>query len=111
MKLKLLDYENRPTEFEIGDLDEIMVISIRIISGDEVATVYYKDKAMKIFDPNDHKTINVDRTITMDQTSNNDYGVYFIYFMGCDNNLIDSPLWMYRTSSYDYCAHDNIEKE
>lgn len=53
MKLKLFDYRNNVKEFEIGNIENINAIYICVLSGDEVATVIYKDGHRKVFDASD----------------------------------------------------------
>lgn len=50
MKLKLMDYMDRTKEFEIGDIDDILRIDIRILSGDEIAIVTYMNGDKEKFD-------------------------------------------------------------
>lgn len=50
MLLKLVDYDDRIHDFEIGNLEDIEEIYIRVISGDEIAYVYYKDGTGQTFD-------------------------------------------------------------
>lgn len=88
MELRLMDYAGGSKTFEIGDIENIARITIRVITGDEIATVIYKDYSSKEFDS------SYDRMI--------DYfdDMYDIYNITSGLNLLDDPEFKNRKSSY-----------
>ena len=50
--LKIMDFNNALTETEIDldNLEQLSMINVQVISGDEVVTVYFKDGTTKIWD-------------------------------------------------------------
>lgn len=90
MKLKLLDYNSRPCEVEIGDLNDIAKIDIKVISGDEIAVVVYKDYATRQFDSSSNRKMNFYD------------GEYEIYRFDKTDNLIDKDEFKNRINSYWY---------
>lgn len=58
MEITLLDYDDNVKTFEIGELNDIRRINIKILSGDEVAFVYYKDGSTKRFDSSNGRVID-----------------------------------------------------
>lgn len=88
MILKLLDYGNNPIEHDIGNLKDIEIISIIVLTGDETATVTYKDRTVAFFDS------SVTRVF--------DYfdGLYEIYRSGQADNLIDNQKFINRSNPY-----------
>ena len=56
MILKLIDYKRDATGHDIGDLKDIAVITIEVISGDEIANVIYKDYTTRRFDSSHTRT-------------------------------------------------------
>ena len=44
------DYEDKPTHIEIDDFENAVAIFCKILSGDEVITVVFKDGSTKEFD-------------------------------------------------------------
>lgn len=88
MILKLLDYANDPTEHDIGNLEDIATIGITVVTGDEIATVTYKDNTVKTFDSSVTRI-----TAYFDDE-------YEIYRSGQSDNLIDNPKFINRTNSY-----------
>ena len=89
MKLKIMDYNNRKTEtgVDLDSLENVKKIIIRVISGDEVMSVLYKDGTAEDFDSSD--------------TRARDYndGRYILYAPDMFINRI--PQFMRRKSSYD----------
>lgn len=51
-KLKLMDYKGEITEtpIDLDNLDEIFMIKISVISGDEIAEVIYKNGDIEYYD-------------------------------------------------------------
>lgn len=97
MTLELLDWNDEITEFDIGDRNDIAMISIKVVTGDEIATVIYKNYTVAEFDS------GVGRM--------QDYydGEYVIYRFDEDNNLIDSDKFKNRKTSYDF-QHFDIDE-
>ena len=50
MKIRLLDYAGREDIVDIGNIEDIAVMTIRVLTGDEVLTVIYKDYSVDVFD-------------------------------------------------------------
>ena len=50
--LKIMDFDNALTETEIDldNLEQLSIINVKVLSGDEVVTVYFKDGTTKIWD-------------------------------------------------------------
>lgn len=88
MLLKLLDYEGKTKEFEIGKMEDIAVIGIDVITGDEVAKVVYKDYTTGEFDSGTHRLADY-----FDDS-------YEIYRFDKKNNLINKPKFKERKESY-----------
>lgn len=88
MFLKLMDYQDRVTEVDIGELDDIAVITITVVTGDEIADVIYKDYTTARFDSSNDRMADYpdDR--------------YEIYRVGVSENLIDNPRFTERKTSY-----------
>lgn len=92
MKLEIMNYENERISIDVGDRENIATIYIRVISGDEVAEVTYKDYSKKIFD----SAILLHNYRSMDY---NDYE-YEIYNFQKEDNAIDNPQWLKRGTAY-----------
>lgn len=89
MRLTIIDYAGRRKRADIGSKEDIATIDIVVLSGDEIADVTYKDYTRKRFDSCD------------DRISDFFDDAYEIYHFRKKNNLIDNPLWLKRSSSYD----------
>ena len=50
MTIELMDYQNKKVTFDIGNIEDIASIFIEVITGDEIATVLYKNYTIKVFD-------------------------------------------------------------
>ena len=87
MEITLFDFESTTKTFEIGELEDICMIEITVLSGDEIATVWYKDYTLRRFDSSDNRFI--------------DYhdDEYRIYDIADGTNVIDA--WKEREDSYD----------
>lgn len=94
MVLKLMDWEGKTVEHEVGNIDDIGLIEIEVISGDEVATVIYKDYTVAKYDSSGCR--NVDYA---------DYA-YTLYNTTKGINLLDDPKWKNRESSYWYDLYE-----
>ena len=94
MKVKLFDYRNRWKEFEIGDLDDILVATLDIFSGDETLTVVYKNGKTAFFDSSD------------DRITSFEDGSYVVYVDGANNTMI-SERFINRETTWDMVTlHD-----
>lgn len=89
-ELILFDFDNKETKtgVDLDDLSEILRIDIRIISGDEIARIAYKNGEVKVFDGTTEPRI-------MDF----DDGEYCIYQTGVKNDIDE---WLKRKDSYDW---------
>ena len=92
MKLRLIDYENRGKEFEIGSIEDIARIIIEVVSGDEIAHVLYKDYTEKCFDSGEKR---------MYDFQDGQYEVYDFRKPNEKNLLLDRK-WLNRVTSYDF---------
>ena len=54
MKIKLYDYDNKVSEFDLGR-DDVASIHVCVLSGDEVATVVFSDGSMQKYDASDKR--------------------------------------------------------
>ena len=95
MKLKLLDYDKKPHEFEIGNLEDIASIDIDVITGDEIAIIEYKDGSSVT-----HDTAN-DRFMDYFDDS------YTVYNEEEGINLLMDEKWINRKSSYIFLFDDD----
>ena len=86
MKVKLLDFKAQQVEYDIGELDDIYIADISVLSGDEVLNVTYKDGSTKKFDSYPKRLINY---------FDHRYNVY-----SPSVNLFEDDDWLSRTSSY-----------
>lgn len=86
MTLELMDYKGERKSFTIGNLDEIAVINVEVISGDEVATVVYKDYRIETLD-------------TSYRVQNHPDGVYELYDFRKELNLLTNERWINRKST------------
>ena len=50
MTIRLVDYKGDDTVVEIGELDTIAKMTIKVVTGDEILTVIYKDYRVREFD-------------------------------------------------------------
>lgn len=88
MLLKLVDYDDRIHDFEIGNLEDIRRISIEVVSGDEIADVDYKDGTSKTFDS----------SYFCERIMNFDDGLYDVY--NDEVNLLENEEWKSSNNSY-----------
>jgi len=88
MTVKLLDYAGEITNVDIGDIDNIASMHIRVLTGDEVLTVTYKDYSVDHFDSSDCR---------MEDFFDEEYDVYNI---NTGVNLLEDKAFMERTTSY-----------
>ena len=93
MELTLLDYAGKKKTFDIGNLEDIVRIRIRIITGDEIAFVVYKNDEIKRFTSNCAIYDFYD-------------GEYDAYSITSGRNLLDNPVWTNRETSYSWFDRD-----
>lgn len=91
MKIKILDYRDRPQEVDVGELESIKQITISIISGDEILDVEYFDSNTKIFD-----SCGGDRILDFYD------GNYILYSEEESINRLNDPRWLNRENSYSF---------
>ena len=94
MKIRLLDYENKISFVDVGDIKEIGSMYIEVLSGDEVLYVIYKDYTIKEFDSSN----------TRCEDSHD--GGYPIYNEQLGINCIKDEDILNRKDSYDYLYKD-----
>ena len=81
MKFKIYDYENKPTEFDTGN-KEIESILVKVITGDEIATVIFTDGTKKTYDSSTDRITNYfDRSYGV---SKSDLDKWINYVTGTD---------------------------
>lgn len=90
MTIKLLDRTAKETRVDIGDLKDIAVMRIDVVTGDEILTVIYTDYSVKKFDSSNDRLANF---------ADNDYEIYNIV---TGVNLLTDDEFMGRTNSYWY---------
>ena len=95
MKIDIFDYKGRKTTVGIGDVNDVLNIHLFVISGDEILKVTYKNHKNVTFDSNQFRLI--------DFYNNN----YDIYDSDEDDNILDMPEFLNRTSSYWYLGIDD----
>lgn len=52
-EIMLVDYKGTRQSFTIDNFEDVLIVEIRIISGDEIARIIYKDKKVVEFDSSD----------------------------------------------------------
>ena len=90
--LRLVDYSGKTELAELGDLNSIAVITIRVVTGDEIAEVIYKDYTTDEFDS------------SYDRCSDYYDGEYEVYRFDkpAEDQLLFNEKWKERTNSYDW---------
>lgn len=88
MKVKLLDYRGAETVFDVGNIEDIAVMNIRVLTGDEVLTVIYKDYTVEVFESSYSRIA--------------DYydDKYDIYNITNGTNMLDDENFINRTDTY-----------
>lgn len=94
MTIKLLDWQGCETLADVGDLKDIAVMRIDVVSGDEILTVIYTDYSTKKIDSSCDRIRNY---------ADDDYEIYNI---GTGVNLLTDDRFVGRTSSYWRCYLD-----
>lgn len=93
MILEIMNYNYERVGIEVGEKEDIAIIIIQIVSGDEIARIIYKDYSQKEFD----SAVLLGNLRCMGY----DDGDYEIYNANKENNVIDNPNWQKRKTSYD----------
>ena len=95
--LRLVDYSGNTELAELGDLNNIAVITIRVVTGDEIAEVIYKDYTTGTFDS------------SRDRCSDYYDGKYEIYRFDkpAEGQLLFNKKWKERTDSYTWLYGDH----
>ena len=92
--LELMDYTHtkHKTDINLDELDKIDVISINVVSGDEIATIDYKNG----------ETVSIDvDSLAGNKRFHDDYdGTYILYFSGGINRLDEFER---RSDTYWWC--------
>ena len=91
MNIEIMNYNDERVGVDVGE--DVAIINIQIVSGDEIAYVIYKDYSQECFD----SAVLLHNLRSMDF----DYGEYEVYNANKENNLIDNPVWLNRKTSYD----------
>ena len=89
MIVTLIDYSDTKSEHDIGNLEDIYMANMEVISGDEVLNVTYKDGKLKYFD-----SCSTTRIMNAYDDS------YNVYMPGV-RNLFEDETWLNRKDSYD----------
>lgn len=100
MNIEIMNYNDERVSVDIGKKEDIAVIDIQIVSGDEIAHVIYKDYSRKYFDS--ASLLNNFRIMDYNDAE------YEAYNASKENNIIDNPNWLNRKTSYD---GDDIARE
>lgn len=88
MNMEIIDYAGNRKAVEIGELDNILTLSIRVMSGDEILTVVDKDGKIDEYDSSYGRRC--------------DYfdDAYTVFNRSEGINLLEDPEFMERKSSY-----------
>lgn len=89
MDIKILEYNNDVTVKTIDNFDDVEMMIISVVSGDEVLKIAYNDGTVETVDPGG----------TNRYEDYVDY-IYVIYDAKKSENVIDYPGFMDRTSAY-----------
>ena len=88
MNVKLLDYSGKEVVVDVGNIEDIAVMSIIVMTGDEILTVIYKDHSKKIFDSSECRI----------GCFHDD--VYDIYNVNDGTNMLNNEKFVNRTNTY-----------
>lgn len=99
MTIKLLDYKDKETLVDVGELETIGRMEIDVVSGDEILTVVYKDFTTRKFDSSSNRMMDFPD------------GGYMIYNANQKENALFDPRFVNRKSSYDYMGYDEDDYE
>lgn len=86
--IKIMDYRGKERNIEIKNFENVVKMEIKVLSGDEILNVLYKDYSLEMFDSAEDRL--------MDFFDDN----YTIYDTTKGIDYIEN--WSKRTSSYDY---------
>lgn len=89
MVIELMDYQNEKVAFDIGDIEDIVSIEITVVSGDEIAMVFYRNGTAEIFDSSSSRLYDF-----------YDYA-YLIYDVTTGVNYLNDERFLSRETSYD----------
>lgn len=89
MVIELMDYQSKKVTFDIGNIEDIVKIVIEVLTGDEVATVLYRDYNIKKFDSSYER-----------MTDYYDYE-YIVYDAINGINLLNDEIFLNREDTYD----------
>lgn len=89
MVIELMDYQSKKVTFDIGNIEDIVLIVIRVLSGDEVATVLYRNYTIKTFDSSYERMADY-----------HDYE-YIVYDAINGINLLNDDIFLNREDTYD----------
>ena len=96
MKIKILDYSGKASYVDV-DIDKVARMTIRVITGDEILNVIYKDYSVEEFDSSNSREADF-----------NDFEYEIYDFRNDkDDNLLLDKMFLNRTSSYDYSCFDD----
>lgn len=88
MTIKILDYNGKSTEVDIGDLSNVGAINMRIVTGDEILTVIHKDYTVDEYDSANDRSVDFYD------------GGYTVYNSDEGINLLENEDWLSRKTSY-----------
>ena len=91
--ITIMDYNDKKTDIKIDNFEDVVRLSINVVTGDEILNVLYKDYSEEEHDSNDYRMSDLH-----DDS-------YCIYDTTKDIDYIEN--WNKRESSYDY----NLEGE
>lgn len=91
MNITIMNYRNEKVTVDVGD--NVAIITIDVLSGDEVARVIDKDYTTTVYDS----------AYIVGNLRISDFydGSYEVYNFQKEENLINNPLWKNRKTSYD----------
>lgn len=89
MVIELMDYQSKKVTFDIGNIEDIVKIVIEVLTGDEVATVLYRNYNIKKFDSSYKR-----------MTDYYDYE-YIVYDAINGINLLNDEIFLNREDTYD----------
>ena len=101
MIMPLFKWNQEQKDIEIGDINDISLIEMIVVSGDEICKITYKDGTYRIFDSAEDRALNY-------------YDQYYIVFdLSTNINLLLFKPFVLRNSSYwyDKCTIDELKDE
>jgi hypothetical protein len=94
MTVKLLTWNSKAIEVDVGDIETIGAMRMRVVSGDEILTVIYKDYTISEFDSSSDRCMNFYD------------GEYDVYNAETGLNLFNKDVFMNRRRSYWFYDED-----